>query len=43
MMAVQTNLNGRDLPDNLKGIRTAIKTAVPHGRSNRGGAGDRGG
>src|SRR5260370_3376984 len=42
MMAVQTSLNARDLPDNLKGIRTAIETAVPHGRTNHGGAGDRG-
>jgi tRNA-splicing ligase RtcB len=42
MMAVQTSLNARDLPDNLKGIRSAIETAVPHGRTNQGGAGDRG-
>ncbi|HEY3835411.1 MAG TPA: RtcB family protein [Bryobacteraceae bacterium] len=42
MMAVQTDLNGRNLPDNLKGIRTAIENAVPHGRTNHGGAGDRG-
>src|SRR5579859_4778843 len=42
MMAVQTSLNARDLPDNLKGIRTAIETVVPHGRTNHGGAGDRG-
>jgi tRNA-splicing ligase RtcB len=42
MMAVQTSLNARDLPDNLKGIRDAIETAVPHGRTNHGGAGDRG-
>src|SRR5207248_10606073 len=42
MMAVQTSLNARDLPDNLKGIRTAIETAVPHGRTNHGGVGDRG-
>jgi tRNA-splicing ligase RtcB len=42
MMAVQTSLNARDLPDNLKGIRTAIETAVAHGRTNHGGAGDRG-
>jgi len=42
MMAVQTSLNARDLPDNLKAIRTAIEAAVPHGRTNRGGAGDRG-
>jgi tRNA-splicing ligase RtcB len=42
MMAVQTSLNARNLPDNLKGIRSAIETAVPHGRTNNGGAGDRG-
>src|ERR1700690_1183891 len=42
MMAVQTSLNARDLPDNLKGIRTAIEKAVPHGRTDNGGAGDRG-
>src|SRR5205809_5981942 len=42
MMAVQTSLNARDLPNNLKGIRSAIETAVPHGRTNHGGAGDRG-
>ncbi len=42
MMAVQTSLNARDLPDNLKGIRDAIETAVPHGRTHHGGAGDRG-
>src|SRR6202012_295240 len=40
MMAVQTYLNARDLPDNLKGIRTAIEKAVPHGRTNHGGHGD---
>ena len=42
MMAVETSLNARDLPDNLKGIREAIEKAVPHGRTNNGGAGDRG-
>src|SRR5438876_5132886 len=42
MMAIETSLNARDLPDNLKGIRTAIETAVPHGRTNRGGVGDPG-
>src|SRR5438552_4031083 len=41
-MAVQTSLNARDLPNNLKGIRSAIETAVPHGRTNHGGVGDRG-
>ena len=42
MMAVQTSLNARNLPDNLKNIRAAIEKAVPHGRTNHGGAGDRG-
>ncbi len=42
MMAVQTSLNARDLPDNLLGLRTAIENAVPHGRTHHGGAGDRG-
>jgi tRNA-splicing ligase RtcB len=42
MMAVQTDLNARDLPDNLKGIRDAIENSVPHGRTNHGGRGDRG-
>src|SRR5262245_54315066 len=42
MMAVQTTLNARDLPDNLKRIRDAIEKAVPHGRTNNGGKGDRG-
>src|SRR5260370_12081352 len=39
MMAVHTDLNARDLPDNLKGIRSAIEKAVPHGRTNHGGPG----
>jgi tRNA-splicing ligase RtcB len=42
MMAVQTDLNGRDLPDNLHAMRTAIEKAVPHGRTNHGGKGDKG-
>src|SRR5260370_19325979 len=42
MMAVETSLNARDLTDNLKGIREVIEKAVPHGRTNNGGAGDRG-
>ena len=42
MMAVQTDLNARDLPDNLHAIRTAIEEAVPHGRTNHGGKGDKG-
>ena len=36
MMAVQTDLNARDLPDNLHAIRTAIEAAVPHGRTQHG-------
>jgi tRNA-splicing ligase RtcB len=40
MMAVQTDLNARDLPDNLHAVRTAIEQAVPHGRTQHGGKGD---
>ncbi len=42
MMAVQTTLTASELPDNLAGVRSAIERAVPHGRSNHGGRGDRG-
>src|SRR5438876_9873323 len=42
MMALQTSLHARDLPDNLKKMRAAIEKAVPHGRTNHGGKGDRG-
>jgi len=42
MMAVQTTLTAGDLPDNLRGLRTSIEKAVPHGRTNHGGRGDRG-
>ena len=42
MMAVQTSLTGSDLPDSLRGIRTAIEKAVPHGRTQQGKSGDRG-
>ena len=42
MMAVQTSLTASNLPDSLKPIRDAIEQAVPHGRTNHGGAGDRG-
>ena len=42
MMATRTSLNARDLPDNLHEIRTAIERAIPHGRTNHGGPGDRG-
>ena len=33
MMAVRTSLMASDLPDNLFGIRSAIESAVPHGRT----------
>ncbi len=42
MMAVQTSLNARDLPDNLHGIREVIERAVPVGRTDNGGKNDRG-
>jgi tRNA-splicing ligase RtcB len=42
MMAVQTTLNASDLPDNLHGLREAIELAVPVGRTDQGGANDRG-
>ena len=42
MMAVRTSLSASDLPDDLRALRTAIEAAVPHGRTNHGGAGDRG-
>jgi tRNA-splicing ligase RtcB len=42
MMAVQTSLNARDLPENLHGIREAIERAVPVGRTDNGGKNDRG-
>ena len=42
MMAIQTSLNASQLPDNLHGIRDAIEKAVPVGRTDQGGANDRG-
>jgi tRNA-splicing ligase RtcB (3'-phosphate/5'-hydroxy nucleic acid ligase) len=42
MMAVQTTLHANDLPDSLAGIRSVIEKAVPHGRTNNGGPGDKG-
>jgi tRNA-splicing ligase RtcB (3'-phosphate/5'-hydroxy nucleic acid ligase) len=42
VIALQTSLNARDLPDNLHSIRTAIEKAVPHGRTDNGGRNDRG-
>ncbi|MCK6552177.1 RtcB family protein [Myxococcota bacterium] len=42
MSAVKTSLVASQLPDSLVVIRAAIEAAVPHGRTNDGGAGDRG-
>ena len=42
MMAVRTSLTAEELPDNLAGLRASIERAVPHGRTNDGGKGDRG-
>ena len=42
MMAVETSLKASDLPDSLAKLRTTLEKAVPHGRTNRGGRGDRG-
>jgi tRNA-splicing ligase RtcB len=43
MMAVETALAAGDLPDSLAGVRSAIEAAVPHGRTDNGGANDVGG
>lgn len=42
MMAVQTTLKADQLPDHLANVRAAIEAAVPHGRTDQGGANDRG-
>jgi tRNA-splicing ligase RtcB len=42
MMAVQTTLTADRLPDNLRGIRTAIERAIHHGRTDNGGRKDKG-
>ena len=42
MCAVRTGLHRSDLPDDLSLVRTAIEGAVPHGRTDHGGANDRG-
>jgi len=42
MMAVRTSMGAADLPDDLRGIRSAIEAAVPHGRTDNGGPNDRG-
>ena len=42
MLATQTTLQAEHLPDPLSSLRTAIESAVPHGRTHRGGRNDRG-
>ncbi len=42
MMAVKTTLTANELPDSLRELRSSIEKAVPHGRTSRGGRGDRG-
>lgn len=42
MVAQRTTLRAEQLPDSLAGVRSAIEAAVPHGRTNNGGPGDRG-
>jgi tRNA-splicing ligase RtcB len=42
MVAQRTNLTASDLPDDLGPLRSAIEAAIPHGRTNDGGRGDRG-
>jgi tRNA-splicing ligase RtcB len=42
MMAVKTSLSASQLPDDLRPLRLAIEAAVPHGRTDGGGASDRG-
>jgi len=39
MMAVRTSLTAGNLPDNLHSLRCDIEAAIPHGRTNNGGAG----
>lgn len=42
MMAVKTSLKASDMPDSLGALRAEIEKAVPHGRTDNGGANDRG-
>lgn len=42
MIAAQTTLSAAQLPDNLHATRLDIEAAVPHGRTDNGGANDRG-
>jgi tRNA-splicing ligase RtcB len=42
MMAVRTSLHASQLPDKLQKLRLAIEQRIPHGRTDDGGANDRG-
>ena len=42
MMAYQLSITENDLPVSLGHVRAAMERATPHGRTNNGGAGDRG-
>lgn len=42
MIAVQTSLRAKDLPDNLNYVRGMIEAAIPHGRTDNGGKNDKG-
>ena len=42
MVAQRTSLTASDLPDDLGALRISIEAAIPHGRTNDGGRGDRG-
>jgi len=42
MMAYQTSLKAKDLPDNLRDLRNEIERAIPHGRTDNGGKNDKG-
>ena len=42
MSAQRTTLTASDLPDDLGALRSAIEAAIPHGRTDNGGANDRG-
>jgi tRNA-splicing ligase RtcB (3'-phosphate/5'-hydroxy nucleic acid ligase) len=42
MIAAKTSLRAEQLPDDLKALRFAMEAAVPHGRTDNGGAHDRG-
>lgn len=42
MAAVQLSLTANQLPGNLFAVRSSIESAVPHGRTDRGGKNDRG-